>query len=280
MILNAPQVGFLQRLVAERPARRRYGDIAIYFSREYGIGRVFGRSILYSTTDWDAAARMLQNHNIPRERSDGPMRRAETAGYVGISEKAFGSRPHGNAVAVRSAFGACTLGGQSLGALPDGAYMVLRIEDVVRVQCQQLIVVENLETFRYLSRYQWIQYGGLSTLAIYRGDTKYGLNDASEAVAHHSARVLAFTDFDPAGLFIASQLPRLARLVLPELDWLRDATIRGKRHDLYSDQIGQYAGMLESEAHFEINRAFMLLGELRAGYAQEWMERAPRARGI
>ncbi|WP_454734191.1 DUF7281 domain-containing protein [Cupriavidus pauculus] len=162
-----------------------------------------------------------------------------------------------------------------LGVLPDGAYTVLCVEDVVRIQCQQLIVVENLETFRYLGRYRWIQYAGLPTLAIFRGDTKFGLNDASEAIAGHAAQVLAFTDFDPAGLFIASQLPRLAGLVLPELDWLRDATIRGKRHDLYEDQIGQCAGMLEAPVQADIARAFRLLRELKAGYAQEWMERAP-----
>ncbi|CAG9179991.1 hypothetical protein LMG23992_04135 [Cupriavidus laharis] len=273
MIFDAMQVTFLQRLVADRPASRR-SEMAAYFAREYSVGRLAGRSIAYGENDWLLAAKLLENRGLPIERGDGELRRADTAQYVGLSEKSFGARPHAASVAVRTAFGRCPLDGIPT-EVPDGAYLVLRPEDALRVECEQILVVENLETFRYLSRYRWIDYRWKATLAIYRGDTTFNSADAAQIIAKRKEPVMAFTDFDPAGLAIADRLPRLSRLVLPTENWLRDETIKAKRGDLFLNQIDQYAGRLSASSHPDLQRAYRLLVELKRGFNQEWMEAAP-----
>lgn len=273
MILTATQVAFLQRLIADRPDSRRYGQMAALFATDYGLGRISGRSILYGEPDWALAEKLLDNRGIPRERAS-EMRRADTAPYVGISEKSFGKRPHAGSVAVRAAFGSCPLDGEAT-QCPEGGYQVLLPEDAMRVQCQQLLVVENLETFRFLGRYRWIDYQRKPTLAIFRGDTLFNPAEASQVIADRIEPVLAFTDFDPAGLAIAERQPRLAGLILPAEDWLREATAKAKRGDLYESQIEQYASRLSAAAHPDLQRAYRLLREWRKGYNQEWMESAP-----
>lgn len=210
-------------------------------------------------------------------RPDGEMRRAETAEYAGISEKTFGSRPHFNSVALRTAHGECVLDGAGLKA-PRGGYVVLKTEDAIRVQCDRILLVENLETFRDLDLYEWIDYGRGSTLAIFRGDPIFSLADAAKVLAVRAEPIDAFVDFDPAGLSIADSLPRLAQLILPDTRWLVSAIRASKRYDLYDAQIGAYGAKLATSTHPEIIRSFALLKELRQGYSQEWMESAPRIR--
>lgn len=276
MILSAKEITFLQRLIAERPATRKSGPLSSMITT-YGVGRASGRSIHYGTEDWERAAKLLENRGIPLSRPEGEMRRGETAEYAGVSEKAFGSRPHSNSVALRTAHGECVLDGVGLKA-PTGGYIVLGIDDAIRVQCDRILLVENLETFRHLDLYEWIDFGRGSTLAIFRGDPTFSLADAAKVLAVRAEPIDAFVDFDPAGLFIANALPRLAHLILPDTRWLISAIRESKRYDLYDAQIGAYRAKLTTSTHPDIVRSFALLKELRQGYSQEWMESAPRIR--
>ncbi|CAG9165412.1 DUF7281 domain-containing protein [Cupriavidus pinatubonensis] len=273
MILSAHEITFLQRLIAARPATRKAGPLSLTIAT-YGVGRASGRSIHYGPSDWETAAKLLENRGIPLSRPDGEMRRAETVEYAGVSEKAFGSRPHSNSVALRTAHGDCDLDGAGLKA-PGGGYMVLTTEDAMRVRCDRILLVENLETFRHLHRYEWITYGRGSTLAIFRGDPTFSLADAAKVLAARGEPVDAFVDFDPAGLSIAASLPRLAHLILPDERWLISAIRGRKRYDLYDDQIGVSGAKLAASTHPDIVRSFALLKEFRQGYCQEWMESAP-----
>jgi hypothetical protein len=276
MILLAQEITFLQRLIAERPATRRLGPLASAIAT-YGVGRAFGRSIHYGPEDWERAAKLLENRGIPITRGKGEMRRAETSEYAGISEKAFGSRPHSNSVAIRTAYGECVLDGVNVKA-PCGGYGVVTIEDAMRVQCDRLLLIENLETFRYLELYGWIDYNRANTLAVFRGDPIFSLADTAKVLAERVEPVDAFVDFDPAGLSIAASLPRFANLVLPDEGWLIAATRDAKRYDLYDDQIEVCGASLAKSTHYDVVRSFALLKELRQGYNQEWMEGAPTIR--
>ncbi len=121
-----------------------------------------------------------------------------------------------------------------------------------------------------------MDYGRGSTLAIFRGDPIFSLADAAKVLADRTEPIDAFVDFDPAGLFIADSLPRLARLILPDTRWLISAVRESKRYDLYDAQIGAYGAKLATSTHSDIVRSFALLKELRQGYSQEWMENAHR----
>lgn len=275
MTLSAQEITFLQRLIAARPATRKAGPLSLTIAT-YGVGRASGRSIHYGPDDLDRAAKLLENRGIPLTRPD-EMRRAETVEYAGVSEKAFGSRPHSNSVALRTAHGDCDLDGAGLKA-PGGGYMVLTTEDAIRVRCDRILLVENLETFRHLHRYEWMTYGRGSTLAIFRGDPTFSVADAAKVLAARGEPVDAFVDFDPAGLSIAASLPRLAHLIVPDERWLISAIRERKRYDLYDAQIGVYGAKLAASTHPDIVRLFALLTELRQGYCQEWMESAPTNR--
>lgn len=276
MILSAQEITFLQRLIAARPATRKAGPLSLTIAT-YGVGRASGRSIHYGPEDLDRAAKLLENRGIPLSRPVGEMRRAETVEYAGVSEKAFGSRPHSNSVALRTAHGDCDLDGAGLKP-PGGGYMVLTTEDAMRVRCDRLLLVENLETFRHLHRYEWMTYGRGNTLAIFRGDPTFSVADAAKVLAARGEPVDAFVDFDPAGLSIAASLPRLAHLIVPDERWLISAIRERKRYDLYDAQIGVYGAKLAASTHPDIVRLFALLKELRQGYCQEWMESAPTNR--
>ena len=273
MSLNANQAKFLQRLVEEKPARRR-SDVAEFFAAQYGIGKLVGREVIYALDDWERAAQFLDNLGIARRRLDERARRAETIEFSGISEKSFGQSPHRNSVAVKAAFGDSGLGGSKLFS-PDGGYLVLTVEDAIGVQCERLLVVENLETFRNLAKYRWIDYQGMATLAIYRGERLFNTADAGAVIEARSESVVAFVDFDPAGLAIANRLPRLERLLIPDLAWLRAAVGRTRRSDLFDKQVAQSAASLEAAAHPDICGAWAAMKELRRGFPQEWMEGAP-----
>jgi len=276
MILSAQEITFLQRLIAARPATRKAGPLSLTIAT-YGVGRASGRSIHYGPDDWERAAKLLENRGIPLARPEGEMRRAETSDYAGVSEKAFGRRPHSNSVALRTAHGECRLDGATLTA-PGGGYTVLRTEDAIRVQCDRILLVENLETFRDLDRYKWIDYSSRNTLAIFRGDPTFSLADAAKVLATRGEPVDAFVDFDPAGLSIAASLPRLAQLILPDETWLISAIRESKRYDLYDAQIGVYGAKLATSKHPHIIRSLALLAQLRQGCNQEWMESAPATR--
>jgi len=276
MILSAQEITFLQRLIEARPGTRKAGPLSETIAT-YGVGRASGRSVHYGPDDWDRAAKLLENRGIPLTRPDGEMRRAETVEYAGVSEKVFGRRPHSNSVALRTAHGDCDLDGAGLKA-PGGGYMVLSTEDAMRVRCDRILLVENLETFRHLHRYEWITYGRGSTLAIFRGDPTFSLADSAKVLATRGEPVDAFVDFDPAGLSIAASLPRLAHLIFPDERWLIAATRERKRYDLYDDQIGVYEAKLTASTHPDIAHSLALLKELRQGYNQEWMESAPTTR--
>ncbi|MGB8417673.1 DUF7281 domain-containing protein [Paraburkholderia sp.] len=274
MSMDASQTRFLQRLVEDRPDSRRSGEMTGFFANEYGIGRVVGRSVIYSPQDWHAAAQLLDNHGIPREKLPGSLRRGETSAYTGLSEKSFGDAPHANSVAVRVASGDCRLATIPI-VTPDGGYMVLQPADALAIQCDRMLVVENLDTFRFLCRYRWIDFRGLSTLVIYRGDRFFNTSDATRVIRARDEPVWAFFDFDPAGLALAAAIPRLERVVLPDHVWLRKITIESKRYDLFDKQVQQYAATLDGISHPDIASAWTMMKDLKRGYPQEWMEMAP-----
>ena len=61
MSFSAVQVTFLQRLVSERPERRRAGDAARFFCDHYSLGTSVGSQVEYRADHLEAAKRLLQS---------------------------------------------------------------------------------------------------------------------------------------------------------------------------------------------------------------------------
>ena len=271
MSLNSTEIAFLQRLATERPRSRTANATARSMCTNFGLGLSTGRNIEYREDDWQLAQRLLSSHDIPTAKLEGNAGRLELAAFGGVSEKSFSQAPHANTVAVR-VMGGCTLDDRNI-SVPEGCYLALTLEAAARIKCDRIMVVENLETFRRLERYAWLDLQGLSVLVIYRGDNIFNPRDAQALVLERSEPIWAFFDFDPQGLMLANSLPhdRLEKIVVPDdavLAGLCD-TARGRR--LFHDQIKGCQQQLNASQHHAVLPLWELMKQLRSGVTQERM---------
>lgn len=274
---SSTQVSFLQRLVHERGPNRRASATARYFCENFSLGRVVRNQVEYKETHFVAAERLLVANHLPLKALGTGTTRAKAAEYGGMSEKSFSAAPHANSVAVRS-IGSCSLDGQGM-YTPNGAYIVLTFEQAMRATSQRIMVVENLETFRTLQAYSWIDCRGLAVLAVYRGDKDLSNNHVAKVVRSRSEPIWGFFDFDPAGLVMANSLPlgRLEHVVLPDWRWLEAAADSPRGRQFFDKQVDSYAAVLDGTAHPQVAAAWSLMKRLRSGVTQERMLSAPSA---
>lgn len=274
MAFEARQIVFLQTLLAQRPTERpASGKAASYFAAHFGVGTRYGRSIEYHAPDFENAQQLLRNARLPGASSPD-MRRAETLSCSGMSEKTFSIAPHADSVAVKVAAGCCHDGDAAL-VTSGRKYLVLPIEEAVTIRADRLMVVENMETFRDLERYRWIDYAGLNVLALFRGDPRLKIDEARAVIAQRTEPVWGFYDFDPKGLALVSALPRLERIIVPAQAWLEDAVLNARRFDLYQQQLQQTERLLDAvNPDTAAGRLWALMKSLGRGLPQEWMEEA------
>lgn len=270
------EVAYLQRLISEQPEVRALGASSRMFAEHHGIGTVIGLQVELKPADFERAALMLRNHRISLAPQPVKPSRAGAAGRKGLSEKKGTAAPHSNSVLVKPAAGRCMHGTNRLYA-PPGGYLVLTAEGAHQVKCDVIMIIENLETFRYIESYKWIDYGQENVLAIYRGDSTFWGQDAIAAI-EGAPRVWFFGDFDPAGLGIALDLGRkfnLERVVHPPLPWLEERGRSIGLGGLYGDQISQYQDMLGQSPRKDVADLWGLMRRLQAGLPQEWMNGSP-----
>lgn len=270
MVLTSPQIRFLQRLASKKPPKSPASQVAEYFIEHFHIGIRVGRTFEYLPTDHLKAAQMLANSGLPMEPLPAGSLRSDASELPGMSEKTGTKKPHSDSVAVKPVAGTCSLDGRKL-AIPQKSYLVLTCEQALSVRAGRLLVVENFETFRHLERYDWISYEEQDVLAVFRGDPQYRTDDALKVIMQRREPVWAFCDFDPAGLAISANMPRLERIVLPEFDDLEEKAVRARRQDLYIEQLPQYGKRLESDSRDMVASVWNLMKRLRAGLPQEWM---------
>lgn len=274
MSFTAAQIQFLQRLVSEQPTRRRAGEVASTFCEHFKLGVAVGRSIEYREADHKSAQSLLRAHDLPVDPLAPDATRADVARYGGLSEKHFSQAPHAKSLAVKFV-GKCALDGQSL-VTPFGSHMIFYPETAMQVTCDRLLLVENLETFRCLEDYRWVNYEGLSVMAVYRGDPSLSISDALQFVQCRAEAIWAFVDFDPAGLAIANALhqERLERIILPSVDWISRAADSHRGRQLFADQVDQYGATLDASSHAKVRFWWQEMKHLRSAVTQERMRGA------
>lgn len=274
MTFSTVQVTFLQRLVSDRPVSRRAGDLAQFFCEHFSLGVSVGSRVEYRDAHYEMAEGLLRAHNLPVAAMGPHATRADSAAYGGMSEKSLSVAPHSNSVAVKC-LGRCVLDGHVLYS-PEGSYIVLTPEKAQRVVCQRILVVENLETFRALESYAWIDRHGLDVLAIYRGDIELPNKDAAEVIKSRQELIWGFFDFDPAGLVMANSLPagRLERVILPSRAWLQQAANTPRGRQLFDSQFAAFGKVLDAAVHAEVIALWQLMKRLRSAVTQERMFRA------
>lgn len=271
MAFTTIEVSFLQRLVAERPLVRVSGAAATFFCENHGLGVCIRRRIEYQDKHYAAAERLLRLHDLPVSSLGSYSSRADIAQFGGLSEKSYSTAPHSNSVSVK-VLGTCYLDNHLL-YTPVGANLILTVDQALRVTCQRVILVENLESFRRLDDYTWIDRPDLNVLVIYRGDKRAPLGDAALVVANRSEPIWSFTDFDPAGLAMANAMPhdRLEKILLPSPSWLTVAANTARGRELFDVQETQYSATLDVSSIPAVRQAWALMKRLRSGVTQERM---------
>ncbi|MDH6165530.1 hypothetical protein M2282_000658 [Variovorax boronicumulans] len=271
MTFTSQQISFLQRLVAVAPASTRSGPTALFFSEHYSIGAPVGRDVTYSPQHHAMAAKLLQAHQLPVVKLAEGASRAEAAAFGGMSEKHFSAAPRARSVSVRC-IGNCTLDGRSL-YTPDGTHLVATLEQARALACDEIMVVENFETFRQIMSYRWIRWVGAGTLVVYRGDPESPNEDAAALVRERTEPVRGFYDFDPAGLIMARAIPadRFRGLVLPGRDWLRAAANTPHGRQLYDKQLRAFGAALDDVSDAFIRQNWVFMKSLASAVAQERM---------
>jgi hypothetical protein len=274
MDFSSGQITFLQRLVKDRPPFRQVGAAARFFCDHYSLGVAIGTRVEYQAPHYELAENLLRNSDLPVSAMGPLATRADSAAYGGMSEKNLSAAPHSQSVAVKC-LGHCVLDGHVLYA-PEGSYLVLTPEHAQRVVCERLMVVENLETFRALESYAWIDRGGLNVLAVYRGDRDLPNKDAAEVIRRRPEPIWGFFDFDPAGLALANSLPagRLELVVLPSPEWLERAANTPRGRQLFDSQVASFRKVLDEAEHPEVIALWQLMKRLRSAVTQERMFRA------
>lgn len=276
---TAVQIAFLQRLHADTPSTTPITQVASFFYEHYSLGQLAGRNIAFSPADHEKAKLLLQTYGqsttpVPKSASRAQAHRP------GVSEKVGTVAPHADSLALKCAAGRCVLHA-SADTIGSTGYCVLSLDEALRVGADCIMVVENLETFRHLANQHWIDYQDRNVLAVFRGDNRFKADEVMRFLQVRSEPVWGFMDFDPAGLGLASQLPRLQRLILPEEVPLRALVERAERRDLFVTQLPQWRSALETTSFGPIADAWRLMKSLHSGLPQEHMivESLPRSTG-
>lgn len=268
--LTGLQIQFLQRLLGESVLDSAVSHAAEYFQQHHHLGQRIRRRYVYTTADHELAANILSSLGIPHAPLPSGTLRSQLSGTQ--PEKRAGTRaPHADSVAIKPASGRCQIDGRSLCLAPD-SYMVVTSEQALAISAGRLLLVENLETFRRLEHYRWIDYQGQDVLAIFLGDNRFNQADALAVVAERSEPCWSLYDFDPNGLGRAVQLPRLERAVFPDLTALELLTLRMDRKDLFSDSVNRWQRTIEEDSRPMIAQLWALMRRLRRGLPQEQME--------
>ncbi len=269
MSLSSRDIAFLQDLVAKGSGQKGASQASQHFCRHFGMGQHVGSRFAFNQADADRARQMLTIAGVAIEPAGQPLRRAQAGLNNPSQEKAGTLAPHQDSIAVKAAHGRCECTGH---LVPAQGYQVLTLEQTREIRADVLLVVENLESLRFLERNRWIDYQDLAVLAIFRGDGIFRADVVVALLEALSTPVWAYFDFDPAGLGMAARLPRLQRVLLPKEKVLVSAARKANQVHLYADQVAQWGKSLASEDRSMIQQPWSLLRSLRVGLAQELMD--------
>lgn len=269
MSFSHSQITFLRHLAARVATEKAATQAADFFHTQHGLGQRAGSRYLYGEIDADRARQLLINRGIALVSPVQALRRSDAANNNPGNEKSGTLSPHYDSVAIKTAHGQCLLEGVPVART---GYQVVTLGQANSVRADVLLVVENLESFRFLERNCWIDFQDKDVLAVFRGDNVFRANGATKVIESRSEPVWAYFDFDPAGLGMAAHLLRLDRLLLPTEAILCAAARRSNQVHLFADQIAQWATTLDADGRELIKAPWRHMQRIRMGLAQEYMD--------
>lgn len=214
---------------------------------DFGIGYRSGKNYTLDERDRNRIKQYLANEKdidwrTPLDAWNGISR--DQALNLGSNEKMSDERTRDFRVAIKSLPGRpLLLGGQSM-ILPNGANLDLPWEYVAS-ECghDYLLLVENWTNFEKTHVTPLLSEITGNPLVLYRGDFVYGTKYSALLLKALGKPVVAFVDYDPAGLLIASALPGFQEMLCPpEQDLhslLANCTNKGRFIRQKSENIGE-----------------------------------------
>lgn len=266
MSLQRNFVIILRRLVAERPESSGASSVRARLAASYDIGKVKGRSVLYTSQDIENAKSLLASHGYALTEPSGPVARSEV--QAGDSEK-WNARPVSEGLVAVVGIGLPGL------QLTPGNLLVMPLEQALALPYEVLLFCENLEPMLRLYEYRWLEdyRRDRPMLAVFRGTAGVlGTKAAYDLWRRNERPVLAFFDFDPMGLRMAADVQPFEALCLPP--GLEEATRQQRRANLYIQSVHEARTTLSRlSPESEIGRAWALMNRLELGLDQEHFPR-------
>jgi hypothetical protein len=227
--------GKLARLLREEGHVPKHGEFVPLSMRSKLKARLI--------SDYGVAPEILQ----PGAQFDLPQSRRET--YALLRDEKSGRHSVSQPVLMRHQPGGCLKVGESRSILPKGAWMGIDLLDIPSMGHEGIILIENFEAFRFFDDLNfpvpklWKDY-----LLVFRGAPVISPQNHVQAFLHQAALpVIAFPDYDPAGLGQSLALPYVADILWPGEDALCKALYGHQgSEDIYHSQIAQYRTALEN----------------------------------
>jgi len=255
------------------------------FCETYNIGHISGASLVISERDKAEVASLLKGkmgidaHTTYPDSWDG-LNRAEGLNLAKDEKFAGGAVGEGR-IQVKALRGRDLSVCRKRLALPDGADLGLPLEAVLDSPTLHdcILLVENKQTFHEIWHVREdLLTGGhaLNPLVAFRGDAEGGsrADAVHRLIAETDFPVYAFVDFDPAGMVIASALPRLDRLVCPDLGELSGFLEAHGLAERFMKQLAGAAGALERlESSATISPVWGVIRRAGKGLPQEFFHR-------
>jgi hypothetical protein len=221
-------INTLLRIFHSPDGRFAAGRSISVFCAEYNLGMKQGASLVFTEEDKREIGRILQGEMgidsaTTTSESWKHLGRAQSL-QLAHDEKFAGRSVGAGRLRLKTLPGHTLYVAGGSWKLPCRADLGLDLAAVLghEIGHDALLVIENLQTFDELHNIDADVMGSLPArdpLVIYRGDTQGGARaDAIRTLIESTILpVYAFVDYDPAGLVIASGLPRLDKVLAPSL---------------------------------------------------------------
>ena len=245
------------------------------FCTDYNIGRPAGASMIISAQEKAKIEAILKADGIDTALMKGidlnSLSRSEALKYA-QNEKITDAPVRTGRVAIKSLPGRPLLIGGEAIILPAGANLDAPWEQVAELCAHEsVLLVENWEAFEAIHRVTLdLSRAGGNPLVVFRGSPVYQQDSTSSLLAALALPVIAFVDFDPAGLLIAQGLPHFAGLIWPEEVVLIPGFKDALNHERYQKQLTQAKASLDRSTNADISECWALLRRYGAALPQEY----------
>lgn len=245
------------------------------FCREFGVGRRDGRVFRFDATTREKIKGILAAHNYDWRQdisAFNQMSRAEVSQLSG-NEKDTSRPVRVGRVAIKSLPGRPLLFSSGEVHLPPGANLDVSMEWIAANSLHEsVLVIENWECFERSHEVGLLLEVDGNPLVVYRGDKDVYSTAHSYALLKVLKRpVIAFVDFDPAGILIAKTLPYFEAMLVPSDEVLNDLLEKGCPQRFSVQYSSHTVGTLESLESSQLRQVWGLIKSRARAAPQEKM---------